>query len=120
MKIGRAMAYVLAGILFVGYVGILWWARTPDVSEVYRMYYIDHELQEWPGEDGLRVTSDDWEYLRLTTEDTEKRQNVWGKGGLIRKKPGGGQMGTRQKSGIGFRRERGRLLFGFPVRLQPA
>ena len=80
MKIGRIMAYTLAGILFVGYVGILWWARTPDVSDVYRMYYIDHELQEWPGEDGISFISGEWEYLGVTNGEEEKASKRMGRG----------------------------------------
>ena len=35
------------------------------------MYYIEHELQAWPGESGLRITPGEWEYLRQTTSEEE-------------------------------------------------
>ena len=59
----RIIAYLLSALLLIGYVGILWWARTPAVSDLYRMYYIDHSLSVWPGDSGLKCQLGVWEYM---------------------------------------------------------
>ena len=76
MKKGKWAAYVLAGILFVSYIGILWWSREPEVPELYRLYYIDQELVEWPGEEGLLYQPGKWEYLGsgYSQEQSSKRE----------------------------------------------
>ena len=77
MKKGKvAFAYLLAGMLFLGYVGILWWARTPEVSDLYRMYYIDQELLIWPGSESfLESQFGVWESLgSLETNEPEAKR----------------------------------------------
>lgn len=46
----------LSGVLLLGtaYAWIAFVAFQPKVSEVYRLYYIDQVLQDWPAETGLR------------------------------------------------------------------
>ena len=44
-------AYIVSAALFIFYIWVLWNARTPEVNLVYRMYYINRELEKWPGID---------------------------------------------------------------------
>lgn len=46
-------AYMVSAVLMTFYILVLWDARTPDVNMVYRLYYINHELEKWPGPDGF-------------------------------------------------------------------
>ena len=46
-------AYIVSAALFIFYIWVLWNARTPEVNLVYGMYYINRELEKWPGIDGF-------------------------------------------------------------------
>lgn len=65
----KIAAYVLSAVLVIGYFAILWWARTPEVSDVYRMYFIDHSLSVWPGDTGLNCELGVTEYLGAHSEE---------------------------------------------------
>ena len=46
-------AYIVSAALFIFYIWVLWNARTPEVNLAYRMYYINRELEKWPGIEGF-------------------------------------------------------------------
>lgn len=45
----KVIFYAGAIMLVVFYVVVLWWGQNPKVGLEYRMYYITHELSDWPG-----------------------------------------------------------------------
>ena len=45
----KAAFYAGAVILACFYLLVLWWGKNPDVGLEYRMYYLTHELSDWPG-----------------------------------------------------------------------
>lgn len=45
----KAVFYAASVILAVFYLLVLWWGKNPDVGLEYKMYYITHELSDWPG-----------------------------------------------------------------------
>ena len=45
----KMTAYIISAILVIFYLVVLWWGSHPDVGIEYRMYYITHELSDWPG-----------------------------------------------------------------------
>lgn len=45
----KILIYVVTVVLAIFYVVVLWWGKNPDVDIEYRMYYITHELSDWPG-----------------------------------------------------------------------
>ena len=48
-KRGRRLLYAVCALLVLFYVVVMWWGITPDVGLEYKMYYITHELSDWPG-----------------------------------------------------------------------
>lgn len=58
----KVMFYVGAVLLAVFYVVVLWWGQNPKVGTEYRMYYITHELSDWPGYGKLNYTPGTVEY----------------------------------------------------------
>ena len=52
-KLFVVSAYIVSATLFIFYSWVLWNARTPDVNLAYRMYYINRELEKWPGREGF-------------------------------------------------------------------
>lgn len=45
----QIMLYVLCAVLVIFYLLVLWWGSNPKVGIEYRMYYLTHELSDWPG-----------------------------------------------------------------------
>lgn len=45
----KTAIYVVTAMLAVFYIVVLWWGQNPDVGIEYKMYYITHELSDWPG-----------------------------------------------------------------------
>ena len=48
-KCFKILIYVVTALLAIFYVVVLWWGENPDVGIEYKMYYITHELSDWPG-----------------------------------------------------------------------
>lgn len=48
-KSRKILFYAGAVILAAFYLCVLWWGQNPKVGLEYRMYYITHELSDWPG-----------------------------------------------------------------------
>lgn len=46
---GRAALYTACGVLILFYLAVLWLSVHPEVCMEYRMYYLTHELTDWPG-----------------------------------------------------------------------
>ena len=46
---GRLLLYAVCILLAVFYIVVMWWGITPKVGIEYKMYYITHELSDWPG-----------------------------------------------------------------------
>ncbi|GFN32799.1 hypothetical protein [Paenibacillus xylaniclasticus] len=57
--IKKGLLYGASLVLFCWYVGILYFAVHPNVSEAYRLYYISHELKHWKGNQGIIVLSNE-------------------------------------------------------------
>lgn len=51
--------YVISVLLILVYLLILWRGMHPTVSDEYRLYYIEKELIDWPGDGGLMYTLGD-------------------------------------------------------------
>jgi len=45
----RIVLYSASIILVLFYIIVMWWGITPKVGIEYKMYYITHELSDWPG-----------------------------------------------------------------------
>lgn len=48
-NVAGILLYVACSVLVVFYILVLWWGKNPDVGIEYRMYYLTHELTDWPG-----------------------------------------------------------------------
>lgn len=55
---------IYAGSVFLAafYLLVLWWGQNPKVGLEYRMYYITHELSDWPGYGNLSYEPGTVEY----------------------------------------------------------
>ena len=45
----RIVLYSASIILVLFYIIVMWWGIIPKVGIEYKMYYITHELSDWPG-----------------------------------------------------------------------
>ena len=45
----KILLYAISAMLITLYIVVLWWGKHPDVGIEYRMYYLTHELSDWPG-----------------------------------------------------------------------
>lgn len=54
-KFSSAMCYGLGVILAAFYCIILWKGIHPEVSQEYRMYFIDRTIEQWPGNGQLHI-----------------------------------------------------------------
>lgn len=52
----QVILYVICAALVLFYCMDLWWGLKPDVGPEYEMYYISHELSDWPGYGNLKYT----------------------------------------------------------------
>ncbi|MFR1766293.1 MAG: hypothetical protein ACLSW1_01955 [Lachnospira sp.] len=64
----------LCAALIIFYLQIMVWGKQPDVPIEYEMYYITHELKDWPGYGKLAYESGTIEYC--TSADTWSRFNT--------------------------------------------
>lgn len=48
-RVVKILLYGLCVVLVLFYVLVLWWGKHPEVGLEYRMYYLTHELSDWPG-----------------------------------------------------------------------
>ena len=55
-NIARVLLYAACAVLVVFYILVLWWGKNPKVGTEYRMYYLTHELTDWPGYGNLKYT----------------------------------------------------------------
>ena len=53
-NIARILLYIICAVLVVFYIMVLWWGKNPKVGIEYRMYYLTHELTDWPGYGNLK------------------------------------------------------------------
>ena len=53
-NIARVLLYAACAVLVVFYILVLWWGKNPKVGTEYRMYYLTHELTDWPGYGNLK------------------------------------------------------------------
>ena len=53
-NIARVLLYTACAVLVVFYILVLWWGKNPKVGTEYRMYYLTHELTDWPGYGNLK------------------------------------------------------------------
>ena len=67
------LIYCLCAALVISYLTILWIGTKPNVGREYKMYYITHELTDWPGYGGLWYGFNEVEYC---VEDTDKEGNI--------------------------------------------
>ncbi len=79
----KALCYLLSLILVLFYIGTLALTYFSKVPIEYKMYYIDHSLQNWPGYDGLSYHLDT--KINFSGSDINKytgrgwsRQEDWG------------------------------------------
>ena len=69
-----AAVYAGAGILACFYLLVVWWGKNPDVGLEYRMYYLTHELSDWPGYGKLSYEPGTTEYCTtLKDKDGNER-----------------------------------------------
>lgn len=54
--------YAVCVVLVVFYLVVLWWGKNPNVGIEYKMYYITHELTDWPGYGNLKYSYGTKEY----------------------------------------------------------
>lgn len=52
----QVILYVICAALVIFYCLDLWWGIRPSVGIEYKMYYITHELTDWPGYGNLKYT----------------------------------------------------------------
>lgn len=45
----KILLYAISAMLIMLYLVVLWWGQHPKVGIEYRMYYLTHELSDWPG-----------------------------------------------------------------------
>ena len=55
-KCGRVAVYAICAALVVFYCLVRCWGFNPNVGIEYRMYYLTHELSDWPGYGNLKYT----------------------------------------------------------------
>lgn len=58
----KAAFYAGSVVLAVFYLLVLWWGKNPKVGLEYKMYYITHELSDWPGYGNLSYQPGTIEY----------------------------------------------------------
>lgn len=66
------LLYALCVLLVVFYLLVFWWGKNPQVGMEYRMYYLTHELSDWPGYGNLAYDFGTVEYC-TELKDRENR-----------------------------------------------
>ena len=62
LRMKNKALYLVTAALVVFYVFVLYLGMFPKVSEEYRMYYLSHELKDWPGYNNLNYKFGKLEY----------------------------------------------------------
>lgn len=68
----RRLLYGASAVLILFYLIVLYLGLKPDVGVEYEMYYISHEITEWPGYDNLRF---DYGQVEFLTENTYRNSD---------------------------------------------
>ena len=105
-NVKKIAAYGLSILLFAAYIGILFSARNPQVSLEYRMYYIEHTLDAWPGNGGLLYILGTKETFSLSPREP---------GALNRVMEG---WSFREESGRWTQGNRASVLYIFPEKIE--
>ena len=71
-NIAGVLLYMVCVVLVVFYITVLWWGKNPKVGTEYRMYYLTHELTDWPGYGKLSYSYGTTEYC---TEHKDRNGN---------------------------------------------
>lgn len=80
----KYVALWLVAVLLAGfYLTMLVVGKNPDVGVEYRMYYITHELSDWPGYGNLSYTYGTEEYC---TEQKDPKGNMFSMGKVCQRK----------------------------------
>ena len=88
----KAAFYAGAVILACFYLLVLWWGKNPDVGLEYRMYYLTHELSDWPGYGKLSYEQGTTEYCTtLKDKDGNEYQCMPPQGKRLEGRPVRGQ-----------------------------
>lgn len=73
----KMIFYACSMLLACFYLTVLWWGKHPNVGIEYRMYYITHELSDWPGYGKLYYTPGVVEYCtELKNQEGKELSNV--------------------------------------------
>ena len=75
-NIARVLLYAACGVLVVFYILVLWWGKNPKVGTEYRMYYLTHELTDWPGYGNLKYTFGTKEICTEHKDRNGKEQSI--------------------------------------------
>lgn len=78
--IPKIFLYFLCTALCVFYISVLYLGAHPHVDEIYRMYFIDKKLRNFPHEQTLDIVLNEMEYLQKNVMVGEKqcRRLDWG------------------------------------------
>lgn len=74
MKKVNIIGYIVSGILIAAYIIILSTALNPKVKLEYDLYYIEKDLQDWPGYDGLNYSLGTKESFAINEENRINRR----------------------------------------------
>ena len=71
------IAYIIVVILAVFYLATLVLGSKLDVSDEYKLYYVDGELSKWPGENGLDYYFGNTEIYDISKLEEYKTEALW-------------------------------------------
>ena len=72
----KVCLYGICAVLAGFYLLVLWWGKNPNVEDEYRMYYITHELSDWPGYGNLSYEPGTLEYMVSLKDRNGKDRSV--------------------------------------------
>ena len=67
-KVTKVILYTICVVLVCFYMFMLYLGKNPKVGTEYRMYYLTHELSEWPGFGKLQYVDGTKEYYSYDTK----------------------------------------------------
>ncbi|MBF9017769.1 MULTISPECIES: hypothetical protein [unclassified Oceanispirochaeta] len=82
IKLIPFLTYAFSLFLVIWYLTALYWVAHPKVSDMYRFYYIEQMMYDWPGEKGLQIPLNQKLYFGTTREKGEQiyhRDKHWSK-----------------------------------------